>query len=443
MGDGAKLRVVLLVVVVLVVACAPGAIAAPRDSDGDGTPNKQDACPRVWGPLSSNGCPEPVPPPPPPDTSTETNAVSGLGEVPPPPPAAECDVFGTPGTGLTTTGTGTQTNPYTGQNAPQSVKNALTAGEVGCLRGGTYDLNGTNNLGLRASGEARLSFDDPQSGATFMSYPGEKATIVGAIRFLGGANNITLRDIRVDGTGAPTGTFSNQSRYYTEAAVWGQSDYVKIINNEIFFRNTDSAITSITDVPDVGVCMLFTNGGTANAKADHILVQGNHIHNCGALANSSQVGGEGTWTGRADNHGIYINQLDDSRITQNVVHDSAEQSMNIYPDPDRNVIDNNVFADHGRGLSISDDPDNNVVRNNVIAFPNAGANVYTSPTGPGTGNRVENNCAWNGSGSGISSSSLYTVSGTVARNPLFENRAARDYTVTDSECAAVLQVAQH
>jgi hypothetical protein len=441
----------------------------PTDTDGDGVPDNSDNCPSApnaeQADLDSDGIGNPCDADrdgdgrpndadyAPDDASVqdapsedpgEINAVSGLGEVPTPPPAAECDVFGAPGSNVTPTGTGTLSDPYTGQNAPLSVKDALTAGEVGCLREGTYDLNGTDNLGFRASGEARLGFDDPQAGTTFMSYPGETATIVGAIRFFAGADNITFRDIRVDGTGALSGTFSNQSRYYTEAAVWGQSDDVAIINNEVFFRNTDPIITSITDVPDVGICTLFTTGGISNVDAERYLVKGNHIHNCGAFADPSQVGGEGTWTGKADNHGMYANNLDDSRVTQNLIHDSAEQSVNIYPDPDRTVFDNNIFVDHGRGLSISDDPDDNIVRNNVIAFPNLGANVYTSGTTSGTGNVEMNNCAWDGTGgSGIRLSTAYTESGAVVRDPLFEDRAARDYTVTDPQCAAVLEVEQH
>jgi parallel beta-helix repeat protein len=406
--------------------------ACDADIDGDGRPNDSDYDPRdssVQDPPSTGA----------------VNAVSGLGEVPASPP--ECDIVGAPGESVSASGNGTLSDPYTGHNAPQAVKDALDPGEVGCLRGGTYDLNGPDNLGANAPGEGELRFNPTEAGTaqnrvTFMSYPGETATIVGNVWLRDGADFITFRDLRVDGTGGRTAAdLTNQSRPHPLAAVrvWGDND--EIINNEVFSRNTDLAVTSITDVPDAPVCL---NGGGIGAPAQYDLYQGNLVHNCGALADPSQVGGEGTWTGKADEHAMYANNLDDSRVTQNLMYMAAEQAVNIYPDPDRTTWDNNVFVDNGRGLSISDTPDNNVVRNNVIAFPRlSSGTVYTSSDGGGRGTMVHDNCVWNGSGSGIFPSVVFTAINDIARDALFEDRAAHDYTVIDPQCAGVIEVAQH
>src|SRR5437870_5778795 len=54
----------------------------------------------------------------------------------------------------------------------QKLADSLSAGQTGCLRGGTYDPSGSMVLTVRHGGAAG-------SPLTIMSYPGERARLVG------------------------------------------------------------------------------------------------------------------------------------------------------------------------------------------------------------------------------------------------------------------------
>src|SRR5262249_1305447 len=125
------------------------------------------------------------------------------------------------------------------------------------------------------------------------------------------------------------------------------------------------------------------------------------------------------------------------------------------PDLVGSVIDqvdvyHNVIDGNGEGILFSGNngsaASNITVHNNLITFSTIRNNVesyYPSGTNPGTGNLVQSNCIYgaalnSGNGGTDTSSGGFSLVNNIVADPLYINRAARNYSLqTGSPCAGI------
>jgi nitrous oxidase accessory protein NosD len=312
-----------------------------------------------------------------------------------------CSKWASPG-GLDTNA-GTQAAPY---KNPGKLVASLSAGQVGCLRGGSY-----------GAGEV---FSVNKSNITLRSAPGETATLYKGTYIPNGANHVTLQNLKLDGTKNRVGTYG----YLVSLNVTG--DDARILGNEIVNRNTAAERG--------GMCVYL--GESSSVIANRTLIQGNRIHGCGdpGPAPNGSVGSR--------QHGIYVNWAHDTDVAGNTVYNVSGRGIQLYRDADRTMIRGNVIDRTGTGIQFAGGAgyatDYATARNNVITNSTSGANIMQWwETGVGRGNVAKDNCLWtsnsikSGNGDGVS------YSNNPYRNPLY----AGDYQVTDASCKALIDAA--
>ena len=283
---------------------------------------------------------------------------------------------------------GTAGRPYA---TAQRLVNALSPGETGCLRAGTY--RGDLTLATR--------------GTDLTSYPGDQATLAGRLRVT--ADRVTVERLTLDGRNArdlPSPTINA---------------------NDVVFRRDDVSSR------DSGICFIF--GSLEEVR--HPVLKRNRIHNCG------QPGG-------IPDHGIYMQDVRAARIVRNTIYDNAERGIKIGPDSQRALIRGNVIDGNPIGLNFSGDESSassgNVVTRNVISNSTGYWNVQSYWPGPvGRGNVVARNCVHGGNrdshyneNGGISEGPGFSVVGNLIAIPDYVNRNAKDFRLRkDSECRGV------
>jgi hypothetical protein len=323
--------------------------------------------------------------------SRQTSAAAPLSR---PGPPKECTKFAAEGG--SDAGRGTWRRPF---RTAQRLLLALHAGQVGCLRGGTYT----------ASDEYVL--DASQPGVTIMSYPGERALLRGIVVVRPGANNVRLARVTVDGT--------------------GDHNTIKVYSTNFTLENSD-----VTNSWRGWSCLIL--GGSSSGTALRPVIRRNRFHECGSLADDNK------------DHAIYASDVVDGLITDNVFWNIAAYAIQLYPHAQDTVFSHNVIdggAPSVRGGVIvgsenSGTPSSgNIVEYNVIAYA-APYNITSYWGGtPGSGNIVQSNCLWKGRKGEIDRRSL-TVKGNVVANPLFVNRARHDLGLgLHSACRSVVGAA--
>lgn len=307
-----------------------------------------------------------------------------------------CDLYASPGG--RDSAEGKRDRPY---RTAAKLLSVLRAGETGCLLAGVFP----ESIKITRSGR-------PGKRITLQGAPRHRTTIAGYVEITDSANFVTVQELRVDGSSATQITFH----------IYGDNAVVRN-NNVTNGRRSRSCF--ITGSPEYG-------------HARNVLIDRNRIHDCGT---------------RDLDHGIYGQTIRGGRITNNTIYDNPGFGVKMAPDAwdvliDHNIIDGNGYAGSGRagvnfGQNSEDDPPTVgtrrvVYESNIITWNGRYAVESYYPTGAGLGNIVRGNCLFgNALGDlGTSESGDYRAYGNLHADPLYVNRAAKDFHLTEgSPCA--------
>ncbi|WP_217914882.1 right-handed parallel beta-helix repeat-containing protein [Miltoncostaea marina] len=275
---------------------------------------------------------------------------------------------------------GTQSAPY---RTVQKLADSLGAGQVGCL----------------AAGETFGGVKITRDGITLTSAPGgAKATVRGSLWVTDAADDVTIENLVLDGSGT-----SARVSFDT------QGDRTRFLGNDITNRNT-------------AIC-LHVGSNIGSGIAYDVVIDGNRIFDCGRMPATGF------------DHGIYVNHAYDTRITNNLIYDNADYGVHLYPGANRTYVANNVIDGNGRGITFSSEgsltSSDNVAENNIISNSLQTTNVESWWGGPvGRNNVARANCLWNGRKGNYSlSNGGFTLSGNIEKDPLFANRGAKDFSL--------------
>ena len=298
--------------------------------------------------------------------------------------ASGCDQTASPGGPITT---------------PNGLISALSTGQTGCFRAGTYGAEAT---------EITVNKD-----VTIQSYPGESATLVGRIVIPGSGAGSTIRDLTLKGLS----TSHNPSPTIN-------APNVTIADNDI--SNRDPANPSV----NAGICVSpATWNGTTG---DNAIIERNRIHDCGILPAANH------------DHGIYITDADGVIIRNNVIFDNADRGIQLYPDATNTQVYNNTVDGNGQGIIISNNSAGNVVYNNIFSNAKIRFNVEQNSL-VGTGNVVRDSCLfastgdpWYDQNGGLDPNvgpPEVTVSNLAVQDPNYVNRAGKDFRDQNAACS--------
>lgn len=273
---------------------------------------------------------------------------------------------------------GSKRNPF---SSPQALVSALSPGQTGCLRGGVYDMAGSE-LSFFRSGDAG-------SPITLRSYPGERATIVGGPVYIPARSDyIRIQKVNIDTSS--TGQVGVQ------------------------IMSTDDALIGdrITNHADRATCIILgSNAGWGEAVGT--VLRNDVIHDCGSPLDGNQ------------DHAIYFDNSVNARITHNTIWGTAGFAIHLYENARGNVIRQNVI-DHNRyGVIFAGNAgyrtSGNIVSANVIADTTEGYAVSSWWNGPvGVGNVLSDNCIYQAAKGAISRPTTgFKAIGNVIARPLF------------------------
>ncbi|HEX3268492.1 MAG TPA: right-handed parallel beta-helix repeat-containing protein [Gaiellaceae bacterium] len=290
------------------------------------------------------------------------------------------------------TAAGTSSAPF---RTAQKLADSLSAGQTGCLNPGVYN----ENLRLNHGGA-------PGSPIRLTSAPGGRATLVGRLYVPDSSNDAVFADLNLVGTNADN---------LSSPMVAG--DRITFTGNDVTDNHTS-------------ICFgLGSDSGWGTAV--DVVIDNNRIHDCGRLPATNH------------DHGIYVESTRNAVITNNYIYDNADRGIQLYPDAQGTKIANNVIDGNGEGVLFSGDSglasSNNVVTRNIVSNAVVRYNVESWwPDGNpvGTGNTATENCVWNGAQGNVAAQVGFTASGNKAVNPLYTNRAAKNFQLqSGSPCA--------
>ena len=282
---------------------------------------------------------------------------------------------------------GTLRRPY---RTAQHLVNRLRPGEVGCLVGGTF----AEDVTMRRGGTARARI-------VVRSAPGTVATLRGRLWIENSADYVTFRRLRLNGRNdddLPSPTIN--------------SNYVHFFDNNV--TNDNTAICFILGSHDYGVAV-------------RPVIARNRIHNCGELPPTNH------------DHGIYALASRGAVIRHNYIYDNADRGIQLYTDAQRSKIVNNVIDGNGQGIIFSGDSgyasSNNYVARNIISNSKVRYNVeshWPDDNRVGVGNRVTQNCIWNGERGNIElPPEGFVAFNNVIADPRYANRARKDFRLRE------------
>lgn len=242
-----------------------------------------------------------------------------------------------------------------GPGTAQRFVNSLSAGETGCLRGGTYE----GNVVISHGGTSR------KQRITLTSYPHERATIRGKLWITDSANFVTISRLSLDGR--------NEGNIPSPVV---NGDDVILAHNEVTNHHT-------------GICVDL--GPHPYGRAWRTRVVANRIHDCGRLPATNHE------------HGLYVGHSSGARIFRNRIYDNADRGIQLYPDAQDTRITRNRIESNGEGVLFGGEDgqssNNNVVVGNVIKNSRVGLNIvsyYPRGTPVGVGNVVNRNAIFGG-----------------------------------------------
>lgn len=328
----------------------------------------------AWNLLTSADTPPPAPPPPPPPSPP-----------PPPPPTSAC------------------TKTLIAPGSVSTFVGSLTPGQVGCLSG-TF----AENVTVR------------NSGFTLTSASGQTAALKGRLIITDSANDVTISHLFLDARTVGGGILPSPQ------------------------VNGDRVTFSYDEVTSFNEGFCFAVGNTPEEGpwgiAYDVVIERSRIHNCGVLPPQNHQ------------HGIYADAPRNLLIRDNYIYDNADRGIQLYPDSQGTLVEHNVIDGNGEGIIFGSDVSpgvhtstNNVVRGNVISNSKVRWLIEAWWNGPiGTGNLVTGNCLWptntttsyNANG-GVSNDGGFTATSNLVANPLYVNRAAKDFRLSaGSPCLA-------
>ncbi len=273
----------------------------------------------------------------------------------------------------------------------------LEPAEIGCLRSGTYVAD---------------QFKVSTPGVKLTSYPGERATLRGRLRFNAGADGAVVENLLLDGRNPDD---------LLGPLIY--ADRVVLRGNEITNDNTAICV-HIDDYP-------------GESAPRGVLIENNEIHHCGELPATNHQ------------HGIYVAKARETVIRGNLIYANADRGIQFYPDADDSLVTGNVIDGNGQGVIFgggsSSSSDRNVVEGNVISNSTIRYNVESHWQGPtGSGNVARRNCVWSTSskysgspeGSGIKPSmSGASASDNVIAEPSYLNLGGGGFSLGPGACA--------
>jgi parallel beta-helix repeat protein len=296
---------------------------------------------------------------------------------------------------------GTESAPF---RSAQKLVNSLAPGEVGCLRQGSYAENVTVSHGGGG--------DD--SRVVLRSYPGERGRISGRLYVRDSADYVTIADLDLDGHDAP-GCSSSPTCLLPSPTV-----------------NGDHVTFSGDDVTNRHAAICFNLGAVGYGRAEHDVISGNRIHDCGELPATNHE------------HGIYLAYSDDTEITGNVIYDNADRGIQLYPDAQGTRVEGNVIDGNGVGVIFSGAgstaSNDNVVAHNVITNSKLRHDVESwFPNIVGSGNVAHDNCVYGGKQGEFGTAYGFSAHDNLKTDPGYADRAAKDFRLApDGPCASVL-----
>ena len=160
-----------------------------------------------------------------------------------------------------------------------------------------------------------------------------------------------------------------------------------------------------------------------NHDTQGIIVGGSELQIRNVVIDRSRVHGHGD-TSNFD-HGIYCQNTANGRLQGNWIHDNAGYGLHMYTNCDGIDAANNVLSDNGLGIVFANDTSGTTLRNGIVSFnwdtsrPNG---IRTSAL-VNTGNVVRDHAYW----AVTNELSGLTASNLDNEDPVFVNRAARDY----------------
>jgi hypothetical protein len=262
----------------------------------------------------------------------------------------------------------------------QALADGLSAGQTGCLLGGSYD----EDVSIRHGGRAGAR-------VTLRGAPGVTATVRGRFWIANGASYVTVSHLHLDGrnaTNLPSPTVN--------------ADHSTFIYDDV----TNDHAGGINDGD--GICFALGDAHGVWGVATYTIIAHSAIHDCGTSNNH--------------NHGVYVAAGRYVRITDNWIYNNADRGIQLYPDAQHTLVRNNVIAGNGDGVIISGDgrfaSSDNMVTNNIIIDSRNRYNVeynWPEPGPVGTGNVVTQNCLFGGKEGNI----LEPQKGYVASQNLF------------------------
>jgi parallel beta-helix repeat protein len=250
---------------------------------------------------------------------------------------------------------------------------------------------------------------------TLTSYPGERATLRGQLRFNYTADGSVAEDLTLGGRNSD--------------GLLGPLIYA----DGVVLRGND--ITNHHEGICVAVSAYKDEPPTRNVR-----IEDNLIHDCGELPATNH------------HHGIYVSHARGTVIRGNVIYGNADRGVQLYPDADDSIVTGNVIDGNGQGVIFGGGPssssDDNLVANNVITNSKIRWNIQSHWQGPvGSGNVARDNCVWTQrddyegtpEGSGIQDMSGARAEGNVVANPGYANPSSGNYGINaKSPCADVI-----
>jgi hypothetical protein len=292
-----------------------------------------------------------------------------------------------------------------GSGSAQRLVDSLSAGQTGCLHGGTYD-------------EGSLTFDKggaPGAPITLTSYPGERARIAGGVYVPNGSDHVTIHTLDIDGSG-------------------GGGPTVQIMGADTVLSGN-----LITNRNSAESCVILGSlAGYGQARGTSI--RANRFADCGDPANGIH------------DHGIYIENSVGAEVVDNLFWHAAAWAIQLYPNAQGTRIAHNVMDGSAGGVIISGESaggeysqdyasSGTVIEQNLLTNATAEYNVQSWWGGPrGTGNLVHSNCVAGGAKGNIDTSDGgFTATANATADPQYVDRAAHDYRMKPgSPCLSVV-----
>jgi hypothetical protein len=309
--------------------------------------------------------------------------------------AVNCDKYASP-SGSDSSATGSLARPYLTVN---QLDAALSPGQTGCLRAGTYGNTSTWD-DIATSGTSGHPI-------TITSYPGESAQVNGWVDVKG--NYTTLTGLTIDGSNT---LYSNPGGPCPGPA----SQPLTLDGQNDIFQYNDFT-QSVASLRGVAVGIGFGGGSQGN----NTIVRYNKIHDVGSC--------------QAYDHLIYLSHGNGVQIYDNWLWNNPNGwGVQVYPGATNADIYNNVIDAAGSGFVIGgattvsgNQIHNNVVMNStgLVDAGTTGAGL-TECCGLGTGNTFQNNDVYNNP-AGVGTDPGVTMSGNITTNPGLVNSAAHNY----------------